>query len=401
MNEKSDKFQAFWGKLKKIVDIIMDIILYPLIFLSLITSVVSITARDNTEVRGVFGYSIVSILTGSMRAGGFEPGDIVFLKEINPENIKTTIVENVGQENENVKQLGDIISFYNFSLNAPQKSELTPILPGQEENFEPSANPTKVYDKNIKDKAISEKTEVIFHRVVNIYRADDGTYFFETKGDSNGYDKDNNKINWQAGIDNMLVSEHLIVGKYIEVPAFITNSLRYMVTPDGMFWIIIVPLSIIVFLQIVELMTILFDMATEKKVLEGAIPFDCEESVKARVGREMDLHNKIYLYDITPPVDKPRMKAFLWEGIFESPDPETAARLSIKKLSAKDKQAREKELKNKHKIEEGVNLYNVSRDQYWNYWIENAPTSISRKKMIVLRRNANIIVKAREVGKKK
>jgi signal peptidase I len=378
LNEKSDKFQAFWGKLKKIVDIIMDVILYPLIFLSLITSVVSITARDNTEVRGVFGYSIVSILTGSMRAGGFEPGDIVFLKETKPEDLRP----------KSEFHEGDIIAFYQlYDPGDPSRYQMTKIT-----DFDNLPQPTtteKVTGNKTRQEAIDNKdVVVIFHRIIAVYMAEDGTYFFETKGDSNN------------SADN-LIREDFLVGRYIEVAAFITNSLRYMVTPDGMFWIIIVPLSIIVFLQIVELMTILFDMATEKKVLEGAIPFDCEESVKARVGREMDLHNKIYLYDITPPVDKPRMKAFLWEGIFESPDPETAARLSIKKLSAKDKQAREKELKNKHKIEEGVNLYNVSRDQYWNYWIENAPTSISRKKMIVLRRNANIIVKAREVGKKK
>ncbi len=375
-----------WYILKKVIGIAVDLVLYPLIIMSLLTSMISITARDSTQVRGIFGYSVVTILSGSMKAGGFEVGDVVFLKDEKPENITTSIVENAGQENQSVLQLGDVIAFYRYSVGAPSKNSLTKLQPG-EELPEIDENVEEIYNSSIKNSAIKNKSEVIFHRVVAIYMAVDGTYFFETRGDSNGIVKEEidgetvEKEDWTKGIDTSLVSEHLIVGKYIKAPEFVTSALTYMITPDGMFWIIIVPLAVIVFLQIIELMTIVFDMATEKKVLEGSLEFDSEESIKAKVGKEMSEYNKIYFYDISPQEQKHRVRHFLWEEGFEK-NPRKEARIQ-------------------NNVEKSIKLYKENRDSYWEFWIENARSKSMKSKLAKLQRNANIIVKTRMLQNKK
>lgn len=357
-----------WYLFKKIMAISVDVVLYPLIMLSLLTSMISITARDNTQVRGVFGYSVVTILTGSMKAGGFDVGDVVFLKNEKPQNIVQTIVEDDEDEEQSILQLGDVIAFYRYGVGAPSKGSLTKIEPG-EALPEIDENAEKIYNSSIKNNAIKSKSEVIFHRVIAIYMASDGTYFFETKGDSN------------SSADTTLINQHLMVGKYIKMPKIVTSALTYMITPDGMFWIIIVPLAVIVFLQIIELMTIVFDMATEKKVLEGSLPFDSEESIKAKVGREMSEYNKIYFYDITPQEQKHRVREFLWEEGFEK-NPK-------------------KEAKIQNDVEKSISLYQKNRDSYWEFWIENAKSSSLKTRLGKLQRNANIIVKTRLLQNKK
>lgn len=356
-----------WYTAKRVMGIVADIFLYPLIVISLFVSMISITARDGGQVRSFMGYSVVTILSGSMKKGGFEVGDVVFLESKNPADIKQTIVVDEGDEKV-VTQLGDVIAFYRYAADAPAEAHVTKINPG---DLLPPADeyaPVK-HSPSIKNKAINAKSDVVFHRVIAIYMADDGTFFYKTQGDSNSRD------------DGFLISQHLIVGTYFEAAQFITDALTFMITPDGMFWVIIIPLAVIVFLQIIELMTIIFDMATEKKVLEGTLEFDSEESIKARVGKEMSEYNKIYLYDITDEEHKDRLKDFLWEDGFEK-NPKKAERI----------------LEN---VEKSLMLYEMDRDQYWDFWIKNTKSNMVKNKLIKLRRNANIIVKAKMLQVKK
>jgi hypothetical protein len=365
---------SFFKRLNKFLNLFVDIVLYPLIILTILTSVISVTARDKKEIKSFFGYSIVTVLTPSMEAGGFMVGDVVFLKSkpihlLRPAEFEVTLEENEEGKLVEVKtfsQLGDVIAFYNF------KNKYQPSLSALKKvDFDNLPTPTEeqsLFPKDIKKQAVDAEVDVIFHRIIGVYMAKDGTYFFKTQGDSNKSD------------DNWFINENLVVGSYVKAAQPITDVLTYMVTPSGMFWAIIVPLAVIVFLQIIELMTIVFDIATEKKVLSGELPFDSEESLKANIGRDMMDYNKIYLYDITPIKDKESVKEFLWD---------------MNKKADKTK----KEILNNEKVEQSLLLYEENRDKFWDFWMSDKKGS-KLEKLKKLRRNATIIIKSRQLSEK-
>ena len=83
------------NKLGKIINIFLDIILVPIFILTLICFVSATSAKRQNKVPTVFGYSVVTVLTGSMEPE-YPARSVVVLKSIKAEDVK----------------VGDIIAFY-------------------------------------------------------------------------------------------------------------------------------------------------------------------------------------------------------------------------------------------------------------------------------------------------
>ena len=351
---KKEKWKKNIKKIRKISSIVVDIVVYPIVVISLFLSTTSLIAKGKGEVQTVFGYTIVSVLSGSMRAAGFEINDSVFLQGFD--------VTELRPKNEEFE--GDIIAFYYYKdiEGVDGAVEITDfdILP------EPTSQTPTTSDKTMQD-AIENKKPVYFHRIIGVYMAEDGTYFFKTQGDSNN------------SADAFLIKEDFIVGKYLPVPTFITDSLAYVTTTRGIFIVVVIPLSILVFLQIIEVVTLVFAIISEKKVLSGEIAFDSEESVKAEVGKEMRNHDKVYFYDITPQKDKQRVKDFLW------------GHLNEESSSDRDK------LQYKN-VEIAIKMYEKSRDEYWRFWLSQEKSNRMKTKLLNLQRIANILAKTQEIN---
>ena len=64
-----------------VLGIIADIIIYPVIIISVIASFSMLLTNRSSELPSVFGVSVVKIMTGSMTTAGFDVGDIVLVKE--------------------------------------------------------------------------------------------------------------------------------------------------------------------------------------------------------------------------------------------------------------------------------------------------------------------------------
>lgn len=339
------KRKRTWRITKRVFNIITDVFLYPIIVISMIIGFNSMTSKQQYEVKTYFGYSVVTVLSGSMIAGGFNIGDVVFLSPSSADNLRP----------------GDIIAFYNYrDISDPANGQLT-LITDFDEVPEPSSE-TRVVGNKTKQDAVNAKKMVLFHRIINVYVAEDGTRFFETKGDSN------------ASADFNYIREEFVVGKYLNAPKFIERAVTFMSSVKGIIYIVIIPLSILIFFQIIEVVTMVFAIITERKVLAGEIPFDCEESIKANVGREMRDFDKIYFYDITPAKDKKRVQHFLW-GYLDEP-----------KSSDKDKLYYKV-------IDNSLGMYEKSRNEYWRFWISREKSSRKITKLVNLQKVANILNK--------
>jgi signal peptidase I len=337
---------------KKVFNILTDVVLYPIILLAMIIGLTTLTAKGKSEIKKVFGYTVVTILSGSMEKGGFYRNDVVLL----------------GPYDVNDLRPGDIIAFY-YPLGLTSESKnLTEIDFSSNQEGEPGQTRNHyIYPQKLQD-VIKAKAPVYFHRIHAVFETEDGTRYFQTKGDS--IDK----------TDHVLVKSEFIVGKYINTSPAIRGVFTFMATPKGLIYIVIVPLSILIFFQIIEVVTIIFAIMTEKKVLAGEIPFDSEESLKAEVGKEMRDFDKVYFYDISKTADKPRVKLFLW-GHLNEPN------------------ANAKQKKQYADVEASLKIYETSRDEYWKFWILRAKNSKTKRKLQSLQHVSNILHKAVSTSK--
>ena len=85
----------------KVLGIIADIIIYPVIIISLLASFGMLISKRANQLPSVFGVSVVKIMSPSMVTAGFEVGDIVFIKKTNISKLK----------------VGDVVAFYKYIDN--------------------------------------------------------------------------------------------------------------------------------------------------------------------------------------------------------------------------------------------------------------------------------------------
>ena len=296
--KKSDykKHQSVYSVMGKIGDIIF----YPVIILTLICCFVIFTAKNEHKVPSIFGFSMVSISSGSMTKAGFEKHDIVFLTKQKTDSLRT----------------GDIIAFYYTStsvkkekLNLIQSYDIdTHTVTKQFDNelFDSlREKERKINIKSISD--VSENTDIYFHRIINVYQAHDGTIFYETQGDSN------------ALPDSLLIAESLVVGKYLYTPQLIRDVFHFLGTALGMMLMIVLPLGILMLFMLFSIIEQVSKLSLEARVLRREIRYDDPECIKANIGIEMEPSDKAKFYATAETAERNSVANFLWGYLSEDP----------------------------------------------------------------------------------
>ena len=103
-----------------VLGVIADFLIYPVIIVSLICCVVMFSAKKQGKVPSFAGYSLVQIVSGSMKADGFMIKDSIFVKKVDTDSIRPDPEE----ENYN-----SIIAFYHYDTKSDReyagKKEIT------------------------------------------------------------------------------------------------------------------------------------------------------------------------------------------------------------------------------------------------------------------------------------
>lgn len=372
-----------------ILEIIVDIIVYPVILISFMSSFFMLVSKSKNVITPIFGHTLVRVLTNSMSKycpeaeRNFVKGDVVVLK-----------VQNT------MYQVGDVIAFYNYSDQADNiaKVNLTQVTKGKEPVFNEDGEPVLdssgnqtykdnsyipvkdennevIFDQtlyqNVKDTKVGEtipgtnlskvsapedrhdldyvrdmsNIKVYFHQIVQIKIDTSGTIFYITKGTTNA--------------STETVREDLVAGKYVPTGKWLTSLVSFCASTEGMIVLVVAPITFIVLIELLSILEQVNNILLEKKVIAREMPYDGKDCKKAKIGIEMRNADKIFYYDVMPPDYKDEVFDFLW-GDFEE--------------SSKKKEQKIYEI-----AKGAVKVYNMKDPtKYYQYWKDN--TSSKKEK---------------------
>lgn len=281
-----------------IMGIIGDILFYPIIIITLLCCFAVFTDKNANKVPSILGFSMASIKSGSMLPE-FQVKDIVFLTKQDTSTLRA----------------GDIIAFY-FTFDSVCDAGVAVGTLTQLQTYDRATQSVGVFNTAEYDtyrnnnrvgtrktvEEINSTSSIYFHRIVGVYIKDDGTIFYQTQGDSTS----------NPNPDTLLICEDYVVGEYLYTPKFIRGIFSFVATPTGMIVTIVVPLSILTLFILFSIIEQISKIGIEKRVLRRQIRYDSEESIKANIGIEMELPDKVNYYATSKEGEKESVAEFLW-----------------------------------------------------------------------------------------
>ena len=356
--EKSKKYRTLYN----VLGIIGDIILIPVILISLISSAAMFVSRTQNTLPSIFGLSLAFVSSDSMEPSGFMKRDVLFIVRTDPYTLKVGTTE-AGDE------LGDVIAFYSYQDDVDKKITLTPI---SNETVVTKPLTTTIEGRTSVDD-LPEKTKIVFHEVVGRCVDKDGTLFFETKGTGNG------------SKDIIKVRADYVIGKYSYTPTWLRATFRFCASQVGMICLVVVPLGILILFQCFSLIEQTNNMIIEKGVIKGKIKFNSPESIKANVGIEMNDVEKVRFYALASDKEKDEVEEFLWGYL---------------------KNGNNKEKEEYTFVKRTIEYFKLSPDKYFDAWAEKLKGKKNKEKLSIYREewrlkstiqeSNNILVKMKE-----
>ena len=231
----------------------------------------------------------MKIVTGSMKASGFNVGDHITVRAVYTDSLKP----------------GDKIAFYVYanSYNQYYKVEKTKINDFSSE-IEYKLNIKQMFGAHTDEvkAAIKSKSTIVFHQIVAVYEDENGERWFKTKGTSN------------ATQDSWNINEKMVVGVYDGgvVNNAINGMLKFLSSSTGLITIIYLPQLLIMgfalsyALKNVQLAFLELDVVEEKRKLTDKI------CVKNDIGFNMGAKTKLKVLAQTKENEKMRYVSLLW-----------------------------------------------------------------------------------------
>lgn len=211
--EKRIKMQ----RVSKILNLIFNIIFVPIIIFASIFTLSVIFSKIKTGVPSVFGYTQIQIVSGSMQDAGFQIGDKCFVQSVSAKDLK----------------VGDYIAFFQFAdLDCQSPSQVTV-------NNRPDAKP--------------DSTRIIFHEIISVVTDLNGEKWFTTKGTNN------------SDVDAVEIHQSYVVGRYVEEDNFWTSFISFITSPLGIVLIVVIPCSLIIAVDMYQLIVTSYEYANMKK----------------------------------------------------------------------------------------------------------------------------------------
>lgn len=337
--EKIEKTQEDKEKQKKsfykVLGIIADIIMYPVLIISLVASFGMLFKNRSESMPSVFGYSVVRVKTGSMVEKGFKIGDVVFVKKTSKEELK----------------VGDIVAFYKYYDPADYTSRNNLV---DYETWNGYHKNQTVTNRKTKKDLKEEKRSIYFHQIVDIKVSTiDGTIFYETKGSNPGMSSDG------------FIREDFVLGEYVHTPRIIRSFCSFCASPKGMIILVVLPLSFLILLQCLSIIEQINNMILENKVFLREERFDSPESIKAHIMKDMEDYKKIFFYLTTSNKEKVDVATMLWGHLVSSEN-------------KKDNELKEV-------VDKSIKILNEQGDEaYFDFWEQNI-NATQRKKLIKLK----------------
>lgn len=268
MSKKKDKGRLTNNSWLNFLDTVTNIIIIPVLAISIICSVIMLNAKRSNNVPNIFGYSLVTILSESMVNSGFNVDESVMVKNTDPDEL----------------QVGDIIAFYKYiektnvnlsdiaNAGAGESSSASSSTEAHEFNTNAPVNSKisswKLYLSRLfsnltytaseaSERAIKANSVILFHQIVDIVEYE-GYRWFKTWGTSNLDARGN------PSYDPYWIREDYVIGRYTHTSSAVRSFLSFSSTNTGILWMVEVPSGVHLILSTLELVEIL-DMMTKER----------------------------------------------------------------------------------------------------------------------------------------
>ena len=205
---------------KRILNLVLDIVLFPILIFATCFSLSLIITKITKGVPMVFGYAMITVVSGSMRDAGFEVGDKAFIKQTEANELAVV----------------DYIAFFDYV--DPAHPRPATIANGEK----PTSNP--------------RKNRIVFHEIIKIETDANGDLWFRTKGTNN------------ASADYNVIYQDYVIGKHVDDGKGIVKFFKFVNSTTGIVLLVVVPCTIILFRDCYELMTMVFEYSDEKKKIK-------------------------------------------------------------------------------------------------------------------------------------
>lgn len=215
LNNKKEKWTP-----NRIFNLVLDIVFFPILIFATCFSLSLIITKITKGVPMVFGYAMITVVSGSMRDAGFEVGDKAFIKQVAANELA----------------VGDYIAFFDYV--DPDHPRPSTIANGEK----PTSNP--------------RKNRIVFHEIIKIETDANGDLWFRTKGTDN------------RSADNNVIYQDYVIGKHVDDGKGIVKFFKFVNSTTGIVLLVVVPCTIILFRDCYELMSMIFEYSDEKKKIK-------------------------------------------------------------------------------------------------------------------------------------
>ena len=288
INEKSLN-QKFWSRL---VSVTLSVVCTLVTLFAIVFCISSFNSTIQRVVPSFAGYSNMRVSSGSMVKSGFNIGDVVVVKQVDTHTIKPN----------------DIIAFYTYSKSyyGVNVKKLTPI--SVDDIGEHSTKLSALEFFGVKNAYMQEAGKagamLVFHHVRAVYEDANGKRWFTTYGSSNASD------------DTWAIAEEYVVGvnDNSKTGQVLSSIINFMSGPFGKLALLIIPLGILGFVLIkqliydIQISKLQLDVVEEKRKLTDNI------CVKHKIGYSMDNKTKYKVLAQASMDEKNEYLSLLWKN---------------------------------------------------------------------------------------
>ena len=237
------------------------------------------------------GTSCMKIVSGSMKASGFEIGDIIVIHSVDTKTLN----------------VGDNIAFYVFNSDISRFdiSKAKEVQTTQKTKFKTPISTLLGIHSNKISTAAKSGSQIIFHQIVAVYEDENGERWFKTKGTSN------------SSIDTWAISESMVIGilstnRFSKAVASTLNTItddpKLIVCCTLLPFILVVILVAINFIKDIAIVLLELDIVEEKRKLTDEI------CVRNKVGYQMSNKVKYKVLAQAEPEEFSLYMSLLWKN---------------------------------------------------------------------------------------
>jgi len=274
----------------RVLMVIFDVLCACLVVFCGLLCFANLNSRSQGVAPSFAGFASMRIVSGSMRASGFEVGDNIVVRSVDTKTLK----------------VGDNIAFYAYFGDYSQFdiNGCTAYSYDGDTKYSISLARFMGAQSNQIAEAAKNGSKLVFHQITAVFKdQSSGVLWFQTKGTSN------------AEVDSWFISENMIMGIYDNSAAakFVSNILSSLSSREGLAMLVIIPVILMGLVIMLEFLKDLEINKLQRDVIEEKRKITDDICVRHKIGFSMSKKDKYKVLAQAPDHEKTLYVSLLWK----------------------------------------------------------------------------------------